>query len=194
MSRKDGGMQKLAQNRTLRKSVPQQNRKHEKTKNQLPRTNTQRRRRKRTGRDPTDNSNQQNITGQKRQLRYQNEKPRKVPKFHHSHRIYCHNYAKQSEIIQPKRNTTAKRKIPRCEQKRNQIPGENTGKPWIQRRNYKITDTYHTKRRHCTTTGCELVKTTTNHYHQNSIGRTHQPIKWHPHKISQTIRNKPPNQ
>ena len=63
-------MQQLPQNRTLRKSMLQQTRKHEKTKNKLPRRNTQRRRRKRTGRDPTDNTNQPNTTGQKRQLQY----------------------------------------------------------------------------------------------------------------------------
>ena len=63
-------MQQLPQNRTLRKSMLQQTRKHEKTKNKLPRRNTQRRKRKRTGRDPTDNTNQPNTTGQKRQLQY----------------------------------------------------------------------------------------------------------------------------
>ena len=168
-------MQQLPQDRTLRKSMPQQNRKHEKTKIKLPRSSTQRR--KRNGRDPTDNTNQQNTTGQKRQLQYQSENQRKVSKFHHRHRISGHNYAKQPEITQPERNTTTKRKTPRCEQKQNQFPGENMGKHQIQRRNYKTANTYHKKKRHYTTTECELLKTTTNHYQQNSIGRTHHPTR-----------------
>ena len=68
------------------------------------------------------------------------------------------------------------------------------GKHRIQRRNYKITNTYHTKKRYHTTTGSKFVKTPTNHYQRNHVGRTHQPIKRHPHKIPQANRNEPHNQ
>ena len=48
MSRKNGEMQQLPQDRTLCKSMPQQNRKHENTKNKLPRSSTQRRKKNET--------------------------------------------------------------------------------------------------------------------------------------------------
>ena len=81
------------------------------------------------------------------------------------------------------KETQPLKKIPGCEQKRNEIPRENIRKHRIERQNYKITKTYHTKKLYYTTTGCTLVKTTTTLYQQNSFGRTQQPIKWHPHKI-----------
>ena len=56
---KDGGMQQLPQNRTLRESVSLQNGQLKNTKSYLSRSNTQRRGRKRTGRNPTSNPNQQ---------------------------------------------------------------------------------------------------------------------------------------
>ena len=44
MSGRNRGMEQLPQNGTLRKSMPQQNRKHKKTKNQLPQNNIRQRR------------------------------------------------------------------------------------------------------------------------------------------------------
>ena len=89
--------------------MPQQNGKHAKTENQLPGRSTQLRRKKLNGKDPTDNKNQKNTIGQKRQLRHQTENQRKVPKVHHRHWISGHNYSKQPEILQPEKSTTTKR-------------------------------------------------------------------------------------
>ena len=125
--------------------MPQQNGQYKKTKSQLPRSNTQRRGRKRTGRNPTNNPNQQNTTGQKRQLWHQTENQWKTPKFYNRHRISSHRHAKQPETRQPKRYTPTERKIPGRDQERNQILGENLGKHLIKRRNHKTTDTHYTK-------------------------------------------------
>ena len=86
-----------------------------------------------------------------------------------------------------KRYTPTERKIPGCEQERNQSPGKNMGKYRMQRRNHKTTKTHYAKRRHYATTGCKLVKTTTPYHQQNFIGRPNQPIKHQSHKIPQTI-------
>ena len=58
------------------------------------------------------------------------------------------------------------------------------GRYLIQQRDDKTSDTNHTKKQHYTTA---RRKTTANYHQQFSIGRIHQPIKHHPHKIPQTV-------
>ena len=62
-----------------------------------------------------------------------------------------------TKLYNPKDIHPLKKKIPRRKQKRDQVTGESMGKHRIQQRNQKTTNIYHTKRRHHTTTGCELA-------------------------------------
>ena len=74
-----------------------------------------------------------------------------------------------SQSCQTTRSYTIKkvpteRKIPGREQEWNQFSGENNSKLRTQQWSHKTTDTNYTKKRHYTTTGCNLVKTTTNYH------------------------------
>ena len=78
--------------------------------------------------------------------------------------------------------------------KTNQIPWKNYSKHRVQRRNHKITNTYHSTKRCHTIIKCELVETSTNCRQQNSTGWNNHPIKSQPLKIQQNVWNEPHNQ
>ena len=98
--------------------MPQQYRKDEK-QSKLHRGNIrQRRRRKRARRNHTKNTNQPDTTEQKRPLRNQIENKREIPELHNRYRISRNHNAKQPNNVRTDGYSTAARKIPRREQKR----------------------------------------------------------------------------
>ena len=161
MSGKNGGMQQLPKKWTLRKSMPHQNRKHR--NNYLEETYSE-----------EEESEPEEI---QRRLQINRILPDKgnnygiILKINGKYQNFTNDTGSPVAIMpnNPKlynqKDTTLKRKIPRCEQKGNQIFGESMGKYRIQRRNYKTTSIHYAKKRYQNAAGRKLAKTTAN-YHQ----------------------------